>query len=121
MAAIFLVGIWLGFIVLDGATYLLLVLMLMCHYRLAEANALKVLLIAVTTVIPIALFGGAGEIAWAEGGVLAAGSVVGGHIGARLSLQPLARVWAFRILVVAIVLELAHLGWHYSAPYRAAV
>jgi len=121
LVATFLVGVWLGFIVLDGATYLLLVLMLMCSYPLAEANALKVLLIAVTTLIPIALFGGAGDIAWAEGGVLALGSIVGGHLGARLSIHPQARSWAFRVLVVVLFLELAHLGWHYSAPYRLAL
>jgi uncharacterized protein len=86
LIATFLVGVWLGFIVLDGATYLLLVLMLMCNYSLAEANALKVLLIAVTTLVPIALFSDAGDIAWIEGGVLAFGSIVGGHLGARLSI-----------------------------------
>jgi uncharacterized membrane protein YfcA len=121
LIATFLVGVWLGFIVLDGATYLLLVLMLMCSYPLAEANALKVLLIAITTLIPIALFSGAGDIAWLEGGVLALGSILGGHLGARLSIHPKARTWAYRVLVVVILLELAHLAWHYSAPYRATL
>src|SRR5258707_308540 len=39
------VGIWLGFIVLDGATYLLLVLILLFRFDLPHANALKVLLL----------------------------------------------------------------------------
>jgi uncharacterized membrane protein YfcA len=118
---IFLVGVWLGFIVLDGATYLMLVLILMCGYALPHANALKVLLIAVTTLIPIVLFAEAGEIAWAEGGMLALGSIAGGHAGASLSNHPAAKVWAFRLLVGVIILELLHLGWHYAAPWRAAM
>jgi uncharacterized membrane protein YfcA len=116
----FLIGAWLGFIVLDGATYLLLLLILICNYALAQANALKVLLIAVTTLIPIVLFSGAGEIAWAEGAVLALGSLAGGHAGAQLSGHPNAKAWAFRVLVAVILLELVHLTWHYFAPMRAA-
>src|SRR3984957_10579934 len=41
MVTLVFVGFWLGFIVLDGATYLLLVLILMFHYDLIRANALK--------------------------------------------------------------------------------
>jgi uncharacterized membrane protein YfcA len=37
----FLVGAWIGLIVIDGATYLLLVLILVCGYALPHANALK--------------------------------------------------------------------------------
>jgi uncharacterized membrane protein YfcA len=121
IALIFFVGVWLGLIVLDGATYLLLVLILVCNYALPQANALKVLLIAVTTLIPIVMFSGAGDIAWAEGGVLAAGSVAGGHAGALLSNKAEAKRWAFRLLIAVILLELVHLAWHYSAPYRAGL
>jgi uncharacterized protein len=120
IALIFLVGAWIGLIVIDGATYLLLVLILVCGYALPHANALKVLLIAVTTLIPIVLFSGAGQIAWAEGGVLALGSIGGGHAGAHFSNHPAAKRWAFRLLVMVIVLEVVHLGWHYAAPLRAA-
>lgn len=116
---IFLVGVWVGFIVLDGATYLLLVLILTCNYALPHANALKVLLIAVTTLVPILMFGGAGDIAWAEGGVLAAGSLLGGHAGALLSNRAEAKKWAFRLLVAVILLELVHLAWHYTGSLRA--
>jgi uncharacterized membrane protein YfcA len=115
----FLVGAWIGLIVIDGATYLLLVLILVCGYALPHANALKVLLIAVTTLVPIVLFSGTGEIAWAEGSVLALGSIAGGHAGAHFSNHPAAKKWAFRILVVVILLEVVHLGWHYFAPLRA--
>ena len=116
----FLTGLWLGLIVLDGATYLMLVLILVCGYQLAPANALKSIILAVTTLVPIALFWEAGDILWTEGFVMAGGSVAGGHIGARLSSHAKARVWTFRVLVVVIALELVHLLWHYAATFRAA-
>jgi uncharacterized protein len=52
---LFFVGVWLGFIVLDGATYLLLVLILLFRYDLPHANALKVFLLVTTTLVPIAM------------------------------------------------------------------
>jgi hypothetical protein len=33
----------------------------------------------------------------------------------------MAKRWAFRVIVVVIVLELARLAWHYTAPLRAGV
>jgi uncharacterized membrane protein YfcA len=71
------VGFWLGFIVLDGATYLLLVLILMFHFDLVHANALKVLLLVTTTLVPIAMFASAGNIRWSEGLTMSAGSLAG--------------------------------------------
>jgi uncharacterized protein len=114
----FAVGFWLGLVVLDGATYLMLVLMLVCGYQLAPANALKSIILALTTLVPVALFSWGGDILWTEGIVMAGGSVVGGHVGAHLSSHVKARVWTFRILVVVISLELVQLLWHLTASLR---
>jgi uncharacterized protein len=111
------VGFWLGFIVLDGATYLLLVLILMFHYGLVRANALKALLCVPTTLVPILMFAGHGSIRWPEGLVMSAGSVAGGYIGARLTMHERAKYWIFRILVAVLVLEIVHLSIQYAAPY----
>lgn len=113
MLLIFAVGIWLGLIVLDSATYLLLVLMLVCGYQLPQANALKVALVAAGTAVAILLFWRGGDVWWFEGAVMSAGSVVGGWAGARASSLPQAKTWAFRVLVAVIGLESVHLGWHY--------
>ena len=107
------VGVWLGFIVLDGATYLLLVLILLFGYDLPHANALKVFLLVTTTLVPITLFARAGNIWWTEGLLLSVGSLVGGHFGAKLSSHDKARTWVFRILVAVIILELIHLAMQY--------
>jgi uncharacterized membrane protein YfcA len=110
---LFFVGVWLGFIVLDGATYLLLVLILLFRYDLPHANALKVFLLVTTTLVPIAMFARSGNVWWTEGLLLAVGSLLGGYFGAKLSSHEKARLWVFRILVTVIVLELIHLGIRY--------
>lgn len=119
MVMVFFVGFWLGFIVLDGATYLLLILMLVFYYDLPEANALKNLLIAVTSLLPVLIFAHSGKILWVEGGVLALGSIVGGYAGARLSSVAGARQIAFKALAFVIAIELVQLVWHATAPLRA--
>ena len=60
-------------------------------------------------------------VAWMEGIVLSAGSVVGGYFGVLASNLPKAKIWAFRLLVVTISIELIHLGWQYWVEYRPAV
>jgi uncharacterized membrane protein YfcA len=116
LAVLLGVGFWLGFIVLDGATYLLLVLILLFRFDLVHANALKVLLLVTTTLLPIVLFASAGSVRWTEGFPLAAGSIAGGHIGARLTMHEQAKVWVFRILIAVLLLEIVHLAIEYGAP-----
>lgn len=117
MFALLFVGFWLGFIVLDGATYLLLVLILMFRYTLVRANALKAWLSVPTTLVPIVMFAGHGSIRWPEGLLMSAGSVVGGYFGARLTMHERAKFWIYRILVAVLLLEIVHLGVQYAAPY----
>jgi uncharacterized membrane protein YfcA len=93
------------------------VLILLFRYDLPRANALKVLLLVTTTVVPIVLFTTRGDIWWKEGLLLSAGSVLGGYLGARLSAHVQARIWVFRALVAVIVLELVQLGVHYFRPF----
>jgi uncharacterized membrane protein YfcA len=113
MALLFAVGFWLGLIVLDGAAFLLLTLILSVRMPLATANAYKNLVLAVTSAIAVLQFALNDHIDWKIGGVLAAGSIVGGLIGARLALAPAAKIWTYRLLVTIIVVELLHMVWHY--------
>jgi uncharacterized membrane protein YfcA len=119
IALMFFVGIWLGLIVLDGATYLLLVLILICSFALPQANALKSLILMMTTLVAIVMFWSSDEVKVAEGIVLSAGAVFGGYFGAKLSHHVKSRKWAFNLLVLVMSLELLHLGWYYTAFMRA--
>ena len=107
------IGVWLGFIVLDGATYLLLALTLAVGLPLAGANAVKSFALVPTTVVALAVFAAKDVVDWRAGAIMAVASVAGGLLGARLTLSPVARTWVFRLLVLVIVGELVHLGVHY--------
>ncbi len=110
---LFFVGFWLGLIVLDGATYLLLALIIFVRLPLVKANAYKNLVLFTTSAIALSVFARNGEVNWEIGGVMALGAVLGGLIGARFALNPIAKVWTFRLLVTVIFLELVHIGMQY--------
>jgi hypothetical protein len=109
----FLIGGWLGFIVLDGATYLLLGLTLVLGLPLIAANAIKSALIVPTTVVAMGLFAYEGHLDMTLGLVMGTGSMAGGLFGARLAISPAGRVWVVRLLVTVILLELVHMTVHY--------
>lgn len=113
IVTLFMIGFWLGLIVLDGATYMLLALIAFVHLPLVQANAYKNLAILATSAVALASFSIQGEVNWEIGSIMAIGSVAGAFLGAKLSLNPLAKVWTFRFLVTVIVLELIHMGIQY--------
>jgi len=110
MVILFAVGLWLGLIVLDGATYMLLALIAFVRLPLIKANAYKNLAILATSVIALAIFSINGEVSWEIGSTMALGSIVGAFLGAKLALNSLAKVWTFRLLVTVILLELIQMG-----------
>jgi uncharacterized membrane protein YfcA len=107
------IGVWLGFIVLDGATYLLLALALAVGLPLVKANALKSAMLIPTAVVAMAVFAAKGNVDWTIGAVMALGSLFGGVVGARWAASAEGRTWVFRILVFVIAGELVHLALHY--------
>jgi len=115
IAILFAVGLWLGLIVLDGATYMLLALIAFVRLPLVKANAYKNLAILATSAIALAIFSINDEVNWEIGGIMALGSMLGAFLGAKFALNPLAKVWTFRFLVMVILLELIHMGMqHFS-------
>ncbi|RIY38969.1 hypothetical protein CJP73_15775 [Neopusillimonas maritima] len=113
VAVLFAVGFWLGLIVLDGATYLLLALIVFVRLPLVKANAYKNLAILATSLIALSIFSLEGDVNWEIGGIMAIGGVAGGYLGARVALNHVAKVWTFRLLVTVILLELVHMGIQY--------
>lgn len=107
------IGVWLGFIVLDGATYMLLALTLVVGLPLIQANAVKSAALVPATVVAMVVFAAKGNVDWTLGAILGVGSIVGGLLGARLATSSYARTWVFRLLVVVILAELVHLSIHY--------
>jgi uncharacterized membrane protein YfcA len=113
VAIFFGIGAWLGFIVLDGATYLLLALTLAVGLSLISANAIKNAVLVPTTIVAMAIFAYKGHIDWTIGAIMGVGSVVGANLGARLATSPAAKKYVFYLLVFVISVELVNLAGHY--------
>jgi uncharacterized membrane protein YfcA len=108
------IGLWLGFIVLDGATYMLLALTLAVGLPLVQANAIKSAALVPVTIIAMVVFAYKGHVDWTLGAFMGLGGIAGGLLGARLATSPEARRWVFLLLVVVISAELIHLFIHYA-------
>jgi uncharacterized membrane protein YfcA len=108
-----LIGFWLGFIVLDAATYLLLALVLSVRLPLVEANAAKAFLTVPTTAIAMIIFASHGSVDWLLGAFLGIGSVAGGYLGSKLALSDQARRWITGLLIAVIIGELIQLSLRY--------
>ena len=112
-AMFFGIGLWLGFIVLDGATYMLLALTLAVGLSLTPANAIKSAVLVPTTLVAMIVFAYQGSVDWTIGAIMGIGSIIGAWVGARLAASPTAKKYVFPLLVIVISAELVHLGWHY--------
>ena len=109
----FLVGLWLGFIVLDGATFLLLALTVSVGVGLVTANAIKSAIILPSVLASMLVFSFESVINWKVGAILAVGSIFGGFIGARLSMAPAAKRVIFWLLAAVLTAEAIHLAWQF--------
>ena len=99
-----------------SGTYLLISLVLIGGLSLKQANAVKVVLVGGATLISLAVFIVGGEIDWPSAFPLMLGSAVGGRFGAAVALRPSARQWIDRLLILALLLELASMVWMWISP-----
>ena len=84
-AAFFAVGLYTGF-VQAGVGFLILAVTTLAGLDLVRGNALKVLVILIATPLSLAIFAGTGRVDWALGLALAAGNLLGGLVGVRLTV-----------------------------------
>lgn len=110
LALLALIGVWLGFIVLDGATYLLFALVMAVGFDLLRANGAKAVLIAASALVSVPLLASGGSVDWVAAGILSIGAMAGGYVAARIAMRPGISTWVFRLLVVIIVGEVLHLA-----------
>jgi uncharacterized membrane protein YfcA len=118
LALMGLVGAWAGLIAVDSGTYALAVLVLVAHFSIREANGIKVTAIGLASLVSLLIFSGQAEVDWRAASILAAGSVAGALLGARLALGPHAAKWVFRLLVLALLIEVGHLAVGFLASIR---
>jgi uncharacterized membrane protein YfcA len=100
MVAVFASGVYGGYFGAAQGILLLAILGILVHDDLHRANALKNVLAGLVNLVAALVFIAFAQVAWAPVALLAAGSVIGGQLGARFGrrLPPA----ALRALVVAV-------------------
>ncbi|HZD42278.1 MAG TPA: sulfite exporter TauE/SafE family protein [Terriglobales bacterium] len=113
VALFLLIGTWVGFITIDGATYMLLALVLGLGLPLVNANAVKIVVAIPMMAVALTVFTIKGSVDWSLGAMMCVGGAAGGHLGARFATSESGRKWIFYLLVAVILAELVHLTLHY--------
>jgi uncharacterized protein len=100
-------GFYSGFIQMGMGIFFLAVAVLYAHYNIIEANAIKLVVVGLNTILAIAVFQYQGLIDWKIGALMAIGQTVGGYFTAHYaSRYPQGSLWAHRLLVAVVVLAL---------------
>lgn len=109
MVPLFLgLGFYGGFIQMGMGIFFLAVMVLGARYSLMDANAVKSFIIAIYTLVVIAIFQWKGMIDWPMGLLMAVGQTVGGYLTAEFGSRfkkanQVAHVLLIVIVVVAII------------------
>ncbi|MCB0643201.1 MAG: sulfite exporter TauE/SafE family protein, partial [Phaeodactylibacter sp.] len=86
------------------------VMVLVGRFSLLDANAMKIFVIAVYTIIALVLFQINGLVDWKTGSVLAIAQATGGYLTANFaSKDKRANLWAHRLLVVVVLIAVLKL------------
>jgi len=105
----FLTGIYGGF-VQAGVGFFLLAATSLAGLDLVRGNAVKVLAVLCFTTLSLAIFAFYGRVQWVPGLALAAGTVLGGLVGVRLTVLKGHR-WVRGVVTVAIVVFAIKIWW----------
>ena len=101
MFGLFLASIYGGF-VQAGVGFLLLIVTTLAGYDLVRGNSLKVLCVLISTPLSLAIFAWQGQVSWIQGLTLAGGTLLGGFLGARLTVLK-GHVWIRRVVTVTVI------------------
>lgn len=105
MSIYFLFGIYAGFIQVGFGVMFLLIVVMMDKYDLIKANAMKVAIVAIYTVVVIVIFHLQGLIQWQAGLLVAVGQAAGGYLAARMaSRMEGANKYAYYLIIIIVIL-----------------
>jgi uncharacterized membrane protein YfcA len=107
--AFFAIGVYGGF-VQAGVGFLILAVVTAAGLNLVRGNALKVLVVLSFTPLVLAYFALNDRVAWDMGVALAAGNLLGGLIGVRLSVLK-GHAWIKRVVAVTVIAFALKLWW----------
>ena len=102
VAGFFAMGVYGGFLQ-AGVGFLSLALTSVAGIDLVRGNGIKAFVVFLLTVLSLAVFAGAGQIAWPAGVALGLGSAIGSVIGVRLAILRGQR-WLEYVVSIALVI-----------------
>lgn len=98
------IGFYGGFIQMGMGVFYLAAMVMIAKYNIIDGNAVKTFVVAVYTIIAVAIFQYKGLIDWQLGGILAIGQTIGGWLTANYaSKYKNAGIWAYRLLVLVVI------------------
>lgn len=108
--AFLLLGFYGGFIQMGMGVLFLATMVLGAKWSIMDSNVIKSMIVAIYTIVVIAVFQWKGLIDWQIGGIIAIGQMAGGWLTANFaSKYEQANVWAHRLLVVMVVVAVLRL------------
>jgi uncharacterized membrane protein YfcA len=103
-------GFYGGFIQMGMGVFFLAAMVLVARYNIIEANAIKIFIVFLYTIVVLAIFQWKGLINWKYGLIIAMGQLVGGYLSANFaSRYHNAQKWAYGLLVVIVIAVLLKL------------
>lgn len=103
-------GFYGGFIQMGMGVFFLAIMVLGAKHSLLDANVIKSLVVALYTVVVIAIFQWKGLVDWKVGAILAIGQTAGGYFTAHYaSRYESINLWAHRLLVVVVIFAIIKL------------
>ncbi len=100
----FILGFYGGFIQMGMGIFFLAASVLLARYPIVESNGLKIVCIALYSIVVLSMFAYHGLIAWQAGLALAIGQSAGGWIAANFATQhPKANIVTYWLLVIIVI------------------
>lgn len=104
VVAFFALGFYGGFIQMGMGVFFLMAMVFLERSTLLRANGIKVTIVAIYTLVVLAIFQYKGLIIWQAGLLVAIGQTLGGYLTAKYASQsPNANKWAYYVLLVIVV------------------
>ncbi len=103
-------GFYGGFIQMGMGVFFLVTMVLLARYGLTDANGVKNFVVMSYTLLVLAIFQWKGLVDWRVGAIIAIGQTAGGWFTAEYaSKYKNADLWAYRLLIVVVVLAIIKL------------
>jgi len=99
-----MIGVYAGFIQAGFGVVFLIIIVTMSRFNLVEGNGLKMAIVALYSIVIVAIFHFNGMIVWKAGVALAIGQALGGYVTAKnMTKYEAANKWAYRFLVFIVI------------------